>query len=223
MLGRTTSRLARWLAAAALAAVLQLFGAATARAHCDALDGPVVTDARAALASGSVSRVLKWVRRSDEAEVREAFAKAVKVRALGADAREMADRYFFETLVRLHRAAEGEPYKGLAPPGADPGPAARSVDEALAKGKADALIRETTEQVARAIRKRFSRTKEKRKHKDHSVVQGRQYVAAYLELVHYIERIHHAGRFTIPDRAPSKRPSTGKPVGTGKKVAERAR
>ena len=47
------------LAAVALALVL---GAPRLAAHCDTLDGPVVTDAREALAKGDVAPVLKWIR-----------------------------------------------------------------------------------------------------------------------------------------------------------------
>ena len=34
-----------------------------ARAHCDTLDGPVVTTAKAALEKGDVTPLLKWVRK----------------------------------------------------------------------------------------------------------------------------------------------------------------
>ena len=76
-------------------------------AHCDGLDGPVVGAARKALNSGDPNAVLIWVQPKDEAAVRNAFAEAVAVRKLSPQAREMADRYFFETLVRLHRTGEG--------------------------------------------------------------------------------------------------------------------
>src|SRR5512145_18046 len=92
-------------------------------AHCDTLDGPVVKDARAALDSKDVTAVLKWVRQDKEAEIREAFQHALGVRALGSEARALADRFFFETLVRVHREGEGAPYTGLKPAGTavDPG------------------------------------------------------------------------------------------------------
>jgi hypothetical protein len=72
--------------------------------HCDSLDGPVVTAARAALAANDVDRVLPYVRVDGETEVREAFDRAMRARALGVDAQEVADRWFFETVVRIHRA-----------------------------------------------------------------------------------------------------------------------
>ena len=121
-----------------------LFAAASlistpAQAHCDGLDGPVVAAARTALGSGNPDPVLIWVQPTDEMQVRQAFAEAVTVRKLGAQARELADRYFFETLVRLHRAGEGAPYTGLKPAGRDLGPAIPLADKAIASGSDEDL------------------------------------------------------------------------------------
>ena len=88
-----------------------------ALAHCDTLDGPVVKDARAALDAKDLTPVLKWVEYEKEGEIREAFQHALAVRALGPEARALADRFFFETLVRVHREGEGAPYTGLKPEG----------------------------------------------------------------------------------------------------------
>jgi Family of unknown function (DUF6448) len=81
--------------------------------HCDGMDGPVVKAAQKALEAGNVNLVLIWVQKADEVEVRKAFDQTITVRKLGPEARALADRYFFETLVRLHRAGEGAPYTGL--------------------------------------------------------------------------------------------------------------
>jgi Family of unknown function (DUF6448) len=78
-----------------------------ALAHCDTMDGPVVRDARVALDSRDVTPVLKWIAPGKEGEIREAFQHAVTGRALSAEARTLADRLFFETLVRVHREGEG--------------------------------------------------------------------------------------------------------------------
>jgi hypothetical protein len=157
--------------------------------HCDALDGPVVTDAKAALRKGDVASVLKWVRPDDEKVIREAFAKTLKVRALGDDARDLADRHFFETLVRVHRAAEGVAYTGLKPAGTvDRGIAA--ADEALEKGSADRLATELAEGVTVGLRERFLKVVAARRHADDSVEAGRAYVAAYVEYVHFVEAVH---------------------------------
>jgi hypothetical protein len=41
-----------------------------------------------------------------EAEVRGVFDRVRSVREFGSDAREVADRLFFEIVVRIHRAGE---------------------------------------------------------------------------------------------------------------------
>lgn len=174
------------------AMVLGLMLAFTARPalpHCDTLDGPVVRDAKAALQKGDVSPVLKWVRADDEKEIRRTFANTLKVRGLGDDARDLADQYFFETLVRIHRAGEGVAYTGLKPAEmVDPG--IEAADQALDQGSADRLATELGEHVAAGLRERFARVVAAMSHRDESVDAGRAYVAAYVEYVHYVEAVH---------------------------------
>jgi len=174
---------------AALAAVLTL--PAPARAHCDTLDGPVVSAARLALQRGDIQPVLKWVKPDAEAELRGAFQKTLAVRAAGGDARDLADRYFFETLVRLHRAGEGAPYTGLKPAGTVEKPIAMA-DQALAQGSVDQFSRLLTDHLAAGVRERFARANEAKAHAEESAEAGRRYVAAYVEYVHYIEAVVQA-------------------------------
>jgi len=156
--------------------------------HCDALDGPVILEAKAAMEKGDVTPVLKWVRAEDEKAIREGFAKAVKVRGLGEEARAVADEHFFETLVRLHRAGEGEAFSGLKPAGhVDPGIAA--ADKALKDGSADRLAAELGSAVAAGLRERFERVAAAKALADESVEAGRAYVAAYVEYIHFAERV----------------------------------
>jgi hypothetical protein len=173
-----------------LSAVLMLGVAASVRAHCDTLDGPVIKDARIALEKGDVTPVLKWVRQEDESEIRAAFREARAVRGGSAEARALADRYFFETLVRVHRAGEGAPYSGLKPAGAELGPAVEGSDAALESGSADALVKLVTDSAAVGLRERFLHVAEARKRAGESVEAGRRYVAAYVEFVHYAERLY---------------------------------
>jgi hypothetical protein len=158
-------------------------------AHCDTMDGPVVKTAQAALEKGDVTSVLKWIEPQREAEVREAFQKTVAVRGLGKEAKDLADKYFFETLVRLHREGEGAPYTGLKPAGAVE-PIIAASDKALDTGSVDALTKEITRLVTEGIRHRFTETREKKKHADESVAAGREFVEAYVEFTHYVERLH---------------------------------
>ena len=172
--------------------ILSAFAPRPGHAHCDTLDGPVVLDAKAALQKGDVTPVLKWVRADDEKEIREAFAKTLKVRGLGDDARDLADRHFFETLVRVHRAGEGVAYTGLKAAGTvDAGIAA--ADQALDKGSAERLAAELGERIAAGLRERFAKVVAARQHAGESVEAGRAYVAAYVEYVHYVEAVHALG------------------------------
>lgn len=159
----------------------------SARAHCDTMDGPVVRDAQAALEQKDITPVLKWIKNQDEREVKSAFAKALAVRGTSAQARDLADQYFFETLVRIHRAGEGAPYTGLKPVGTQVDPGIREADEALASDKIDGLVHAMQNNLASGIRKRFAAVQEKKKHAGNSVEAGREYVAAYVDYIHYVE------------------------------------
>lgn len=174
---------------AALFLVLSLFTAPKVAAHCDTLDGPVVETAKLALQKGDVTPILKWVNKDSEREIREAFASTIKVRSQGEDARKLADMHFFETVVRVHRAGEGEPFTGLKPPGTID-PAFQAADKALAEGAIDELAAEVAKSVQDGIRKRFAEVIEKKKHADDSIEAGRAYVAAYIEYAHFVEAIH---------------------------------
>lgn len=157
-------------------------------AHCDTMNGPVVTAARHALASGDLTPALKWIPKASEDELRAAFARTMQVRAASPAARGLADSYFFETLVRLHRAGEGEPYTGLKP-ATEVDPAVAAADQALQRGSPDALVRAITEKVVAEIRQRFENVARAGKTADQSVEAGRQYVAAYVGLMHYLEQL----------------------------------
>jgi hypothetical protein len=160
-------------------------------AHCDALDGPVVQAARAALDRNDVGLVLRWVTPDREADVRAAFTRTLAVRGLGGDARELADTWFFETLVRIHRAGEGAPFDGLKPAG-HVEPFVIAVDRSLVSGSVEDVLGDVTTQVSRGVRDRFTRAREAAVRADLSVDAGRAYVAAYVDYLHFVEALHGA-------------------------------
>ena len=173
------------LAMSAFAAVV-LTTPHDASAHCDTLDGPVIQDARKAIEAKDITPVLKWVKPKDEKAVRAAFRKVLATRAKNPEA---AEHSFFATLVKIHRAGEGAPFTGLKPAGAVE-PAVAEADKALASGSSDALVKLVTDDVAAGIRKRYERAAAAYPHKDESVAQGREFVEAYVEFTHYVERLH---------------------------------
>lgn len=156
-------------------------------AHCDTLDGPVIKAARQALETGNVDLVLAWIQPKDEAEIRSAFARTLEVRKQGDAAKELADMYFFETLVRIHRAGEGFPYTGLKPAGQDPGPAVRAADEAVASGKLEGVHTLMTQTLHEGILHRFHKVLETKDYKPDDVAAGREFVEAYVVFLHYVE------------------------------------
>ena len=171
-------------------AVALLFAAPSPSwAHCDSLDGPVVQDARQALEKGDVTPVLKWVRPQDEDEIRRAFGLTMAARAAGSASRTVADRYLFETLVRIHRAGEGEAFTGLKP-ASDVDPGIAAADAALQSGSADALAERLSAAVREGIRKRFAAAVEARRHASDSVDAGRKYVETYVDYIHFVENVH---------------------------------
>lgn len=159
-------------------------------AHCDSMSGPVVKDAQVALANGKIEPVLKWVGKGDEAAIREAFKMTLAVRGESEAARNVADQYFFETLVRIHRATEGEGFTGLKPAGSVE-PSVAAADRALENGNVDQLADETAAAVRQGIQQRFTDAYDKRKVAGQSVEQGRQYVQAYVEFTHFVEGAAH--------------------------------
>jgi hypothetical protein len=169
--------------------LLCVVGSKNAFAHCDTLDGPVVQTARIALEKGDITPLLKWVKADDEKEIRVAFQKTLAVRAKGAEAKELADMYFFETLVRIHRAGEGAPYTGLKP-GAAVDPAVALADKALESGSVDKLVGVLSKAMSNGISERFQHASETRKHADDSTAAGREFVKAYVIFTHYVEGLH---------------------------------
>ncbi len=169
---------------------LAFWGSSSASAHCDTMNGPVVKAGQQALDRADISHALIWVKPSGEAEIRTAFNTAMVVRKLGGEAKALADRYFFETLVRVHRAGEGAPYTGLKDEESVPEPGIAAAEKALADGSAAHLSGQMGKELQRGVLKAFERVRESASYKTGDVEGGRQYVEAYVKFIHYIERLH---------------------------------
>lgn len=157
--------------------------------HCDGMDGPVVTLAKKALDSGNVNLVLPWVREEDEAEIRRTFDHAMAVRKLDSNARDLADLFFFETLVRVHRAGEGAPFTGIKPAGRDLGPAIPAADQALLDGSIDKVAALLGDAIREGLQRHFHSAYAHRKFDANDVQAGREYVEAYVPYLHYVEQL----------------------------------
>ena len=189
----------------AMAFVLALMFPAISRAHCDSLDGPVVADARAALEKKDVTPLLKWVRPEDESAIREAFDRTLAVRQTGPEAKALADTWFFETVVRIHRAGEGAPYTGLKAAGTI-APAIAEADSALDSGSVDKLAKAMGEHTAQGLRERFARAAQARAHAAESPQAGREYVEAYVAYIHFVEALANVVHGTADHENADKHP-----------------
>jgi hypothetical protein len=161
-----------------------------AAAHCDGLDGPVVRAAERALETRNPALVLIWVQPKDESEIQTAFARTLAVRVLSVQARELADRFFFETVVRLHRTGEGASYTGLKPAGRDLGPAIPAADETLRLGSVEPLLQLLSGVLERGVREQFAEATKTMPFKPDDLAAGRAHVKAYVEFIHFVERLY---------------------------------
>jgi len=158
--------------------------------HCDTLDGPVVKAARKALETGNINLILPWVPKKAEAELKKAFEKTLRVRKQSKEAMELADYWFFETAVRLHREGEGAPYTGLKPAGLDWGSVVPRADKAIEKGDAKEVIEFLMHVVEEELQKRFKHAMAKKKYNENNVDAAREYVQAMLGFVLYSHHLY---------------------------------
>ena len=194
---RTRKTAARLVAAAIFAA--SLAWSATASAHCDTLDGPVVAAARKALDSGNVNLVLIWVQEKDAAEIRSQFQRTLAVRKGGVQAKDLADMYFFETLVRIHRAGEGAGYTGLKPAGKIEAPIA-AADKSLESRKLQDVAQLILKRMEQGLHRHFEDVMKKSKYRTDDVAAGRAFASAYVEYTHYVERLYDAAETLAPEQ-----------------------
>lgn len=161
-------------------------------AHCDTLDGPVVKAARESLESGNANLVLIWVQKENEAELKTSFDEAIKLRNSNPETKETTDMHFFETVVKLHRQGEGEPFEGLKPAGTDLGPAIPAGDKAIEDGSTSKLENLLVETLKQGLKDKFTEVNEKMKYDKNNVGAGREYVKAYVNYIHYVEKLYDA-------------------------------
>lgn len=160
--------------------------------HCDSLDGPVVTAARQALEAADVARVLPYVPADGEAEVRALFDRVVPMRGLGQGARDIADRLFFETVVRIHRAGEGAAYTGLKPAGLDVGPALPLAERAVHDGSPGPLTDLLTDLLRGEVGDRLETVRSLADARDGSIERDRAWVEAMLGFEVYAHHVYLA-------------------------------
>jgi hypothetical protein len=158
-------------------------------AHCDTMSGPVAVAATKALESGDIGLVQIWVSPSQEKELGEKFRECLSVRKLGGQAKELADRYFVETAIRLHRQAEGMPFAGVKPAQPLP-PDVAAAEKALATGDIKVVTDLLSGEIKDGVQKWFDAAMQAKKHKDEGIEAGREWIDAYVKYVVYVHGLH---------------------------------
>ena len=165
------------------------------QAHCDTAEGPAVKDGRTALETGNINYALKWIAAGGEAELRGVFERALRTRTLGAEAAELADRLFLETLVRIHRMGEGVGFNGIQPVGTEVDPVVKAADQAIAVGSDADLLPMVPQERRAELANRFRAALAIKGFDVDDVPAARRYVAAYVDFFKYAEGEddeHHA-------------------------------
>ena len=159
----------------------------TSFAHCDTKDGPVVAAAIKAIKQNNVNYALIWVKPAYEKEIREAFRSTMKVRVLSSESKKLADSYFFETLVRVHRNGEGMAYTGIKPAGTPVDEKILAADKSIALGNLSPLNNLVAKDRWAELRERFEKVMLLKNYNVNNIAAGREYIEAYVQFFHFAE------------------------------------
>lgn len=165
--------------------------------HCDTMDGPVVTACKKALETENVNYVLPFAPKKAEVEIKHAFNKTIKARKLGEDAKEVADLWFFEKVVRLHREGEGTPFTGLKPAGLDWGPVVPKAEEDIKKENPSETIEFLKGVLQEEIQEKFDKAMNLKNYDVNDVDSARKYTEAML---HFVLSSHHIYKYIISNK-----------------------
>lgn len=156
-------------------------------AHCDTMDGPLIADARKALGQNNVNYVLKWVSSANESEIRDAFNLVMKVKGLSPEAKELSEKYFFDTLVRIHRVGEGVPFTGVKPSGTPIDEKVLAADKSIEVGNLSPLTGKDSKGDVPELTKRFNKVMSLKNFDVNNVEAGREYIEAYVQFFKFAE------------------------------------
>jgi len=127
-----------------------------------------------------------------EEEVKEAFNKALIVyNKDDEEAKNLAEYWFFETVVRIHREGEGAAYTGLKPAGLDEGPLIPRVDKAIKNNDISEVIKYLQDAIAAEITEHFKHVMHSIDYDVDDIPSARKHINAYLHLTLYSHHLYH--------------------------------
>lgn len=156
-------------------------------AHCDTMEGPLVLDAKKAISQNNVNIVLKWVPAANEKEIEDAFNQMMKVRVLSSDAKDLAEKYFFDTLVRIHRNGEGVSFTGVKPVGTPIDEKVKAADKSIEVGSLSPLKGKISKDDMPELTERFEKVMSLKNFDANNVKAGREYIEAYVQFFKFAE------------------------------------
>lgn len=158
-----------------------------ASAHCDTMDGPTAADGQKAIQTNNVNYVLKWVKPEEEKEIKEIFDLSMKVSKLSPEAKEISEKYFFDSLIRIHRAGENAPFTGVKPAGTPIDEKVAAADKSIEIGNLSPLDNLVPEDKKPELKERFEKVMALKNFDENNIEAGREYIEAYVSFFHFAE------------------------------------
>ncbi len=186
---KTKKNFLKGILSIAFLAVMIVFSAQPAYAHCDSYDGPVIKDAMKALETNNVKLIKKWISEDQEKEIVSLFNKTYSLKKGDKEIYTIVEKHFLETLVRLHRETEGAPYTGLKPAGTTKD-IVKLTDQSIEDKDFDAFYAKLNNHIISILKEKYKKLMALEKVKNNSVEEGRAYVAAYVDYTHSVEALH---------------------------------
>ena len=159
--------------------------------YMDSMSGPLVKAAEKALEMENVKFVLPYVSSQDEEELKDAFEKTLLVRELSSDAAELADYWFFETAVRLHRKEENKSYTGIKSSGSDWGPILPKINQAIDSENPDELLNFLSNFIGEDLNGRFEEVISKKDYDPNDVEEAREYINSLSEFIKFTSKLYN--------------------------------
>lgn len=111
----------------------------------------------------------------------------MKVKDINADTKNLAEQYFFEILLRDHRAGEGVAFDGVKPHGWPVDERVKAADQSIALGDLEPLKGLVEPDKWPELQRRFQKVMSLKDFDVNRVEEGREYIEAYVQFFKFAE------------------------------------